>query len=290
MVYKLTDDELRNLCKEKLESLEHWLRRLIDETLTAEYGDYFSPTDSSGNRIIKKEFVDALEDRMSREPDRYKRKIDAVLLDDAIDILCKPNLYKFFKPALVTAFPEGRDEARTFLKRLVEPRNRLAHANPISQRQAEQVICYSNDVIESMKTYYAEMGKQQEYDVPLIFKLTDSFGNLFHRNQMTSSMSALLKDFTETPQYFLMPGDILTVEVEIDLAYDSNEYTTSWTISGDPFQVVSSDTKLTVHITEQHVTQRFVLECCIRSKKQWHRLGNRGDDILKLHYKVLPPR
>ena len=44
MLYMLSDNEIRNQCREKLESLEHWLRRLIDETLSVKYGDYFSHT------------------------------------------------------------------------------------------------------------------------------------------------------------------------------------------------------------------------------------------------------
>ena len=291
MVYKLTDNELRNLCREKLESLEHWLRRLIDETLTAEYGDYFSLTDSSGSRIIKKNFVDALENRMSREPDRYKRKIDAVLLDDAIDVLCKPSLYEFFKPAFVGAFPEGRDEARTFLKRLIEPRNRLAHANAISQRQAEQVICYSNDVIDSLRLYYAAIGMHQEYNVPLILKVIDSFGNVFYRNQMSPShINWLHKNLTTVSQCFLRPGDTLTVEVEVDPAFDRSEYTVSWRISPsqNPFQMVSNDLRVELHLSVQHVTESLMLECRIKSNQQWHRMGSE-DDRLTLNYKVLPP-
>ena len=49
----LKDAEIRSLCKEKIESLEHWLRRLIDDTLAPIYGDYFAHTDASGNRLVK---------------------------------------------------------------------------------------------------------------------------------------------------------------------------------------------------------------------------------------------
>ncbi len=51
---KLEDSEIRNICKEKLESLEHWLRRLIDKILTESYGDFFSHVDDKGDRLIKK--------------------------------------------------------------------------------------------------------------------------------------------------------------------------------------------------------------------------------------------
>ena len=107
MFYALTEDQIRNLCKEKIESLEYWLRRLIDEKLSTSHGDYFSYVDGVGNRLIKKSIVDALEERLKKEPTRHVRKIDAVLLSDAIDIICNPQLYYIFAPGSAFAFPEG---------------------------------------------------------------------------------------------------------------------------------------------------------------------------------------
>jgi len=174
----MKDSEVRSQCKEKLESLEHWLRRLIDDTLTPVYGDYFSFTDQVGNRLIKNSLVQQVAARRVHEPARYPRNIDAVLLDDAVDIVCKPDLFqKHFRQALSKAFPDGREEARTFLGRLLAPRNNLAHANAISARQAEQIICYSNDVIDSLKDYYRTLGMHEIYNVPTILKVTDSFGH-----------------------------------------------------------------------------------------------------------------
>ena len=182
----IKDSEIRSICKEKIESLEHWLRRLIDDMLTPIYGDYFSYTDTLGNRLIKKSLVQQVATRRANEPLRYPRNIDAVLLEDAVNIICKQDLYQnHFKPALVEAFPNGHDEAKTFFDRLLVPRNNLAHANAISIRQAEQIICYSNDVIDSLKIYYRAQGMQEAYDVPLILKVTDSFGNVFTRSQLS---------------------------------------------------------------------------------------------------------
>ncbi len=287
MVYKLTDNELRNLCKEKLESLENWLRRLIDEIPTAEYGDYFSYSDSAGN-LINNDILNSLKNRMGKNPSRYQRKIDAVLLDDTISIICNRKLYALFKPALEGAFPYGADEARTFLNRLIDPRNQLAHANSISQRQAEQVICYSNDVIESMKTYYAKMGMQQDYNVPLILKVTDSFGNTFFRDQLSNGDEAeLAKVLSHKSQFFLRPGDLLTVEVEVDPAFNPNSYKINWHVNG----IIEDDfdrSKAVVKITNQHVAQSCCVYCCVTSNKEWHRMSQGCDDILLLYYRVLP--
>jgi hypothetical protein len=94
LLMSLAESEIRSICKEKIESLEHWLRRLIDDTLEPAYGDYFSHVDKNGNRLIRSALSDQVDTRRAREPYRYPRKIDAVLLEDAIDIICKPELYK----------------------------------------------------------------------------------------------------------------------------------------------------------------------------------------------------
>jgi len=102
---KVTDSELRSICKERIEALEHWLRRLIDDVLTPLYGDYFMHADAKGNRLIRGSLSQQVEERRAKEPSRYPRKIDAVLLEDAVDIICKPELFKnHFSKALYDAF------------------------------------------------------------------------------------------------------------------------------------------------------------------------------------------
>ncbi|HEX4950262.1 MAG TPA: hypothetical protein VFZ34_26595, partial [Blastocatellia bacterium] len=85
------DLETRSICKEKIESLEHWLRRLIEDVLRPVYGDYFVYKDASGNRLINSKLSQTVEERRAKEPLRYPRKIDAVLLEDAVNIICKPD-------------------------------------------------------------------------------------------------------------------------------------------------------------------------------------------------------
>lgn len=119
---KVTDVELRSICKERIEALEHWLRRLIDDLLAPTYEDYFVYVDAKGNRLIRGSLSQQVERRRANEPTRYPRKIDAVLLEDAVDIICKPELFRlhFGKP-LSEAFPQGREEARTFLAAYLSP-------------------------------------------------------------------------------------------------------------------------------------------------------------------------
>lgn len=102
--------------------------------------------------------------------------------------------------------------------RLLDPRNRFYHSNPISLHQAEQVVCYSTDIIEFLKQHYGAIGMQSEYNVPTILKFSDSFGNVYFRNQMIDWAGGVLMDLSDQPKNVLWPGDILTLEVEVDLA------------------------------------------------------------------------
>lgn len=290
MLSSLPDSDIRSICKQKIESLEHWLRRLIDDTLTPVYGDYFSYEDAAGNRLIKGSLAKQVSERQSREPSRYPRKIDAVLLDDAIDIICKPELYKnHFSAALVTAFPDGREEAKTFFGRIQAPRNNLAHANTISARAAEQVLCYSNDVIESLKEHYKSINMQQEYDVPLILRVTDSFGQTFTRRELQMVHDGgICIMYSQDPNHFLRPGDILTFEIEVDPAYDPASYSVRWS-SAKGLDGNCSSAKLVIEIKDRHVGQSFDVQCRITSDKTWHRMSMGSDDFFMAWFKVLPP-
>ena len=200
-------------------------------------------------------------------------------------------LYKsFFKAPLGYAFPDGREEARTFMKRLSEVRNRLAHANPISNRQFEQVVCYTGDIIESIKKFYSIKNMNEEYNVPLILKTIDSFGNVLHRNEfIQTGQGSIIYDISKNPQFHLRPGDVFTIEIEVDQSYSEDEYDIEWSSSKQLMSDNINSKKLVISISEESVCARFPIECSIKSKKNWHRLSNGFDD--KLHYavKVLPP-
>lgn len=283
-----SDDTIRSSCRERLEALEHWLRRLIHDSLMP-LGEYMSRTDSHGNFLVKRSIAALALERQKKEPKRYPRVIDAVLLEDAVDIVCNPNLFhQYFSRALKYAYPDGREEARTFLRRVCVPRNNLSHANAISLRQAEQVVCYSNDIIDSIKTYYREIGMQAEYDVPLILKATDSFGNQWQRPQMSKDGGGVSVDLVSEQQFHLRPGDILTVEVEVDPTYTAESYTLEWMVVPGFLRLDENGRKLSLKILPKHVTQRFQLVCSVVTNLEWHRLGH-ADDVLILYYKVLPP-
>jgi hypothetical protein len=133
-LHNLTDVELRQFCKEAVEGLEFWLRRIIDITLAPVFGaDYINAKSGANNQhIIKKSVRESVQSRALSDTRRYPRMVDAMLLDEEIDIICHPDLYKnFFKEYFENSFPFGNDELRNCLRKILEPRNNLSHANPI---------------------------------------------------------------------------------------------------------------------------------------------------------------
>lgn len=292
--YRLSINEIRDYCKQAIESLEYWLRRLIDETLQDSYGvNYLMATDKTGSNVINTPIRESIKTRYDAEPDRFSRLIDAALLDDCIRIICNPKLFqRHFREAFKTAFPDGDslDETRTFLKRLIEPRNLLYHANPISVRKAEQVICYSHDIIESLKIYYEELKMGQNYNVPMIIKITDSLGNEVHSTQITRNNTGRgSHDFSKEEKNFLRPGDTLMLEVEVDSSFPRNYYTITWSyINFYPEHSNYKGNRIVIDINKRHVREDFTIYCKVTSNEEWHRCGD-CDDAVALIYKVLPP-
>ena len=285
----VSEADLRTVCKERIEALEHWLRRLIDDLLRPAYGDYFEHKEPNGDRILKRRLAEQVEERRAREPGRYPRKVDAILLEDVVDIICNEKLYKsFFREPLSGAYPDGREEARTFLSRLLVPRNHLAHSNPISVRQAEQVVCYTNDVIDSLKSHYAKVGMNSEYNVPLFLRYSDSFGNSFTRSEFNDLGGGGLLALYRDPRFSLRPGDVLRVEVEVDSSFESDSYSVSWETQPARMTEANSTTILVLPIEVRHVSAQFYVACKVTSNKDWHRLGQQ-DDKVTVAYKVLPP-
>jgi hypothetical protein len=233
-----------------------------------------------------KSIVESLTDRIAKEPSRYPRKIDAVLLNDAIKIICNDQLFNnHFKEPLSLAFPSS-EVTKLFMERLIAPRNCLAHANSISLRQAEQVICYTGDIIESIKKYYKENNMAEEFNVPLILKLTDSFGKSYHRSQFDDYAGGGI--FKNLSNYSIRQGDTLFFEVEIDPTFLEDEYEISWLIIKNNKEI-SNSPKAVITMTEKEVGMHLQIQCSVTTNKNWHRMGSGEDDILILMFKVLPP-
>lgn len=273
----MSTDEMRNLVRHRLETLERWLRRLIDDTLNAHYDG------SLAKLPIKNEIVKAVVERRLKEPDRYPREIDALLFSDLVTILCHPQLFKpHFKGALKRAFPDGAAEAHTFLDRIAEVRNPLSHANDITSHQALRVACYSDDVIDSLKAYYASINMVQTYDAPSFIRVSDGFGN---SGDITQTEGCEFH-FNGTP---LRPGDTLELEALPDESYPEGSYDAGWIVCNVSQGEHGKDRKFSLVIKNHHVSQNgLVIRAVLTSKKDWHRHGD-YDAMFHVYYPVLPP-
>jgi hypothetical protein len=172
----------------------------------------------------------------------------------------------------------------------VDIRNKVSHANPISVHEAIRAICYSQDVIASLKEHYAAMDQQRDYDVPTIIRVADSLGNVRHESELISTGTGCFCEFGKEASGRLHPGQRLTIEVEVDPTYERSSYRFRWmTFHGTQPSSFNDDVeRVAIEIDDSHVGQIFDVRWEVISNKAWHRYG-RHDDMVDLRYKVLPP-
>jgi len=286
-LHRLTEDELRSYCKRTVEALELWLRRLIHVTLSESYGsDYLHATKSNGvDRVIRTEIANRLTKAVGREPARYSRPIDAALLDDEIDILCNPELYSaHFAQCLGTTYASNQ-ELRAVLNRLVTPRNSLYHANPISHHDAYRILCYSQDIIGAIQAYFVSRNMGSQFNAPSIVRISDSRGQSRHFT-VDDRMGPAMMDLSQDPTAILYVGDTISVEVEVDAAYDPSRYGIRWMLSNIGGET-GMGSKFTLQLTDRHVSTRLCIVCQLNSTEPWHRFGTH-DDQGEIAYRVLP--
>ena len=287
-LYKLSDTEVRTFGKEYIETLELWLRNIIDTELRKTYGsDYIHAKKmNSPDNVFNKTLQDEIDNRMANEPERYSRQIDACVLDTVIKILTRKDLYDaHFKKIFKDDF-RGKEMLSYTLEKLVNPRNCLSHANPISIRQLEQIICYTNDVVTAIKKYFKEINMDKELNVPKIIRITDTFGNTLTREQFNSNdFSFVLIDLREKKNY-LFPNDKLKIEVSIDPTFPRDSYKISWG-SAKGILKIENSTTIEIAIEEKHIGDCLDIQCKIISNEVWHR-SVQYDDSIQLQYKVLP--
>ncbi|MBQ4644767.1 MAG: hypothetical protein IJB72_03335 [Clostridia bacterium] len=295
----VAEDDLRAICRKEIETLEHWTRRLIHETLTAQYGDGYFSYKKNDEPLIKGEISSRISKMREDNPGRFPRPIDAFFLGDIIYVLCKKSLYDaHFKDALCEAYPHSNDEARFFLERIEAIRNKLSHANSISVREAEQVICYCHDVIESLKSYYRQTGKEKEYNVPMFIRANDSLGNVFLPKKEGYPLERYM-DFSKTVtagEYGikLRAGETYGISIVVDPAFDTSSYSLEWSVLsgmlGENYKRKWKDvTQISFPVENKTVGSYFEITCRLTTTKDWHK-HNWYDDCFELKvYTVLPP-
>lgn len=294
-----TEDDLRTVCRKEIETLEHWTRRLVHETLTAHYGDDYFSYKKNDEPLIKGEITSRVNKMREDNLERFPRPIDAFFLGDIIYVLCKKPLYDaHFKEALCEAYPHGNEEVRFFLEKIEAIRNKLSHANPISVREAEQVICYCHDVIDSLKAYYRRTGKEKEYNVPLFIRATDSLGNVFlpEKEGFPLKLCVDLSKPIPAKDYGvkLRAGETYGLSIVVDPAFDPSTYSLEWLVLsglvGDNYKRKWKDvTQIEFPVVNKTVGSSFEITCRLKTHKAWHK-HNWYDDCFEVHiHTILPP-
>jgi hypothetical protein len=284
MALHLVDSEiLRTACRQRIESCELWLRRLLHDQLSRDFGESFMDVAKlNGQHIFNTTMRNRVASLLSGEPERFRRPIDALFLDDLTAIVCKESVFdKYFVHALKDRFPLGAEHVRCTLLRIIPIRNALSHANPIAIRDAERAFCYCSDVIESLIKFYAEVGMSQEYDAPMFTRFSDSLGNVEHIREPRKNLNYL----SSGP---LRVGDAIRLEVEVDAHYGEDDYAICWTVSNISNGESGAGKFFSLVLEPRHVNEQFAIQVTLKSRKDWHRMGN-IDSYLTINYKVLPP-
>lgn len=286
-----TETDLRDLCRHHIDTFENWSRRIIDDTFKDKYGsDYFNYTQPSGHPLIKSELLKRIEHRVKDNPGRYPRMIDAILLEDIEYFLCRDDFYESYFKDVLEPFFSGKPEVRNVLNRLIPIRNKLSHSNTISLHEAEQCICYTGDFINVYKEHYTRIGKERDYNVPVILRIKDCLGTDLVRDDSNYKWEIHFLGITNSEIQF-RSGDSYKLLLEVDSSFDQSFYTIRWIVKQDIRTIIKEGTGSIIEFTldNRNVSYAPEIYITLTTKRDWHRFHD-IDDVVQLHYMpVLPP-
>lgn len=289
MFLNFTDEQLRQICRTHIESLEKWARLLLGKVLSREYGvDFIHSKNPDGNFKFKKSLVEKADRMMTEEPGRFPSPLDTFFLEDIICLLTRQDIFDLMKPKVIVFYPEGKEEMRTFLERLIPIRNKLSHTNPFSVRDAERSVCYTNDFTDFVKQYFAAINMEKEFNTPSILKVMDSLGNenISDGNEPNGIMSISLADPSTKEKKIFYKGEQFSVTIEMDPSFDESDYDIIWT-KKEGVEVHENGKKIIVSIEDNLIGEEIVLLCSIVSHNPWHRY-NGYDHRLLVRFKAIP--
>ncbi len=300
LFWDLKETEAIFLCKHQIDTMEHWSRRLIDETMRENYGkDYFSLEVKPGQPLVKKEIIAKINGRMKSDPGRFPRKIDAIVIEDLEYFFCRDDLYRRFFKTVFEPFYSGQNEVRSVIKRISDIRNKYSHGNPISQHEIEQAVCYTNDIIGVFMSYYQKCGKEKKYNVPTILAIKDSFGRCLVREDQNDSWRIREVDMTKgnnaENQVFLRSGESYRFEVEVDASFPEDFYKVEWYAffdnGKDGLLAKGKGRIIEFRANDESVSSRPQIIIKLTTKRTWHRFGHiKCDDFVEYEMNpVLPP-
>lgn len=290
-LFDISETALRDLCRHHIDSFENWSRRLLDEVFKDVYGqDYFNYMITEGQPLVKAEIKRRVEKRINDNPGRFPRKIDAIVMEDIEYFLCREDLYERHFKEILEPFYSGALEVRSVLERFIPIRNKLSHGNTISIHEAEQCLCYTDDLITVFKQHYVEIGKERDYNVPVVLRIKDSLGHDFIREHLESEWELHFYVIT-APKIQLRSGERYKLWVEVDSSFDQSFYEIAWIVKRDYSTILKKGTGSVIDfaLTNKDVSYAPEISIVLKTKRDWHRFHD-IDDYIDIHFEnVLPP-
>lgn len=296
----LKELELRDLSKHQIDALEQWCRRLIDDILKKNYGNsYIDAEVQPGQPLIKASIKRTIEERRRQDPTRFPRWIDGIVMENLEYFICRDDLYTSYFKEIFEPFYSVREELRSVLQRLTTIRNKIAHGNAVSVHEAEQALCYSNDIINCCKMYYVSIGKDREYNVPIFTRIKDSLGNDHPRARLEEypweeyfyGGPRYDGEIGDRPKPIFHSGESYKVWVEVDGSFNENTYTVSWKYECGEHKINGQGNCIEISFTDDMVSYPLHIQFSLKTTNSWHRMAAKDcDDILKMNYEcILPP-
>ena len=299
LMWNMSDLEAKDLCKHRIDTMEIWSRRLIDELFKEKYGDdYFEYEISEGTPLVKQSIKNIVNGRIKKEPNRFPRKVDALVIEDLEYFFCRDDLYKNHFKAVFEPFFSCSQEVRSVLNRIVGIRNKIAHNNHLSQHELEQGVCYSNDFINAFCDYYKKTGKEKDYNVPTFISVRDSFGRCLTREDSSYGWEVYDWHFSnnivsKNTEKHLRSGESYRLTLEVDASFPFDFYEIEWTVIYGICDLIARGTGNTIEfsVNDSHVSYAPKITAKLITKRSWHRFASSEcDDCFKMSLsQVLPP-
>ena len=288
MYYQYSEEELRTICRAHIENFEKWARIFIHNILSEKLAaDYFHAKGDDGKYRMKKSFVEKSDKMIAADPLRFQTPVDTLFVEDIIYILCKDDFFRdYFSSYMCKMYPEGCNELRTFLRRLIPIRNKLSHTNPFSIREAEQCVCYCNDFIECIKEYYKTMGKDKDFNIPTIIRVNDSLGNeyLIKDGRAGENMTIIDPNTMQKKVFYL--GEKFNLNLTLDPSFTEDTFSLNWQ-NKEGIEILDNGKRINVTITNNLIGEDVLLICRLVTNNEWHRFSGYDQQLL-IKFKALP--
>ena len=288
MLSTLPYEFIREKSRQNLENLELWLKRLLNEKLTTHFGtDYIHYQFSHGGFLFKKEIREYVEKKFETEPSRFHNHIDTFLLDHLIYTLCKQDIYDLGVGDIFKESYKTSSVLHDSLFTLIEPRNKLSHANlKLSHLEIYRILFHTSQIISCIQIYYVKAGKEKMYNVPQILHITSSTGEKKDFPEERSSKYFTLKENWDNNVFF--PGDTIRLDIAVSPEFSDDSYMILWKRSlFEKPNEHNTKSYFSYTFTEMDIKETFIISVSLVSNKKWHKHGS-YDDKLDIFMSVAP--